>query len=163
MDRRRRCINTYHISDPNLTELVSQCSRGSQFLGSRAPGPVASIRIYYELALSGELISFPKTTVPVGLTFFPKELVRSPKACVPIPSSGYSWPMRDDERGVVCYVPKEGPCSSRRTRSADTLRPSTSSPKHSWATFGKCSASLDPQASSRDVPAIDRKERIMVV
>ncbi|KAH9035718.1 Alpha/Beta hydrolase protein, partial [Lactarius pseudohatsudake] len=46
---------------------------------SRA-GPAASIRIYYELALSGEVIAFPKTTVPVGLSFFPKDLVRSPKA-----------------------------------------------------------------------------------
>ncbi|KAH9024534.1 Alpha/Beta hydrolase protein [Lactarius hengduanensis] len=46
---------------------------------SRA-GPAASVRIYYELALSGELIVFPKTTVPVGLSFFPKELARFPKA-----------------------------------------------------------------------------------
>ncbi|KAH8983087.1 alpha/beta-hydrolase [Lactarius hatsudake] len=45
---------------------------------SRA-GPAASIRIYYELAHSDELISFPKTTVPVGLSFFPKEPIRSPK------------------------------------------------------------------------------------
>ncbi|KAH9056307.1 Alpha/Beta hydrolase protein [Lactarius vividus] len=42
-------------------------------------GPAASIRIYYELAHSGELASFPKTTVPVGLSFFPKEPIRSPK------------------------------------------------------------------------------------
>ncbi|KAH9017880.1 Alpha/Beta hydrolase protein [Lactarius hengduanensis] len=46
---------------------------------SRA-GPAASVRIYYELALSGELIVFPKTTVPIGLSFFPKELARFPKA-----------------------------------------------------------------------------------
>ncbi|KAH9169958.1 Alpha/Beta hydrolase protein [Lactarius sanguifluus] len=46
---------------------------------SRA-GPAASVRTYYELALSGELIVFPKTTVPVGLSFFPKELARFPKA-----------------------------------------------------------------------------------
>ncbi|KAI9436107.1 alpha/beta-hydrolase [Lactarius psammicola] len=46
---------------------------------SRA-GPAASVRIYYELSLSGEIISFPKTTVPVGLSIFPKEPVRSPKA-----------------------------------------------------------------------------------
>jgi pimeloyl-ACP methyl ester carboxylesterase len=46
---------------------------------SRA-GPAASVRIYYELALSGETINFPKTTVPVGLSFFPKELARFPKA-----------------------------------------------------------------------------------
>ncbi|KAH8979689.1 alpha/beta-hydrolase [Lactarius akahatsu] len=46
---------------------------------SRA-GPAASIRIYYELTLSAELFVFPKTTVPVGLSFFPKEIVRFPKA-----------------------------------------------------------------------------------
>ncbi|KAH9035725.1 alpha/beta-hydrolase [Lactarius pseudohatsudake] len=45
---------------------------------SRA-GPAASIRIYYELAHSGELVSFPKTSVQVGLSFFPKEPIRSPK------------------------------------------------------------------------------------
>ncbi|KAH9169982.1 Alpha/Beta hydrolase protein [Lactarius sanguifluus] len=45
---------------------------------SRA-GPAASVRIYYELALSGEVIVFPKTTVPVGLSFFPKDVVQFPK------------------------------------------------------------------------------------
>ncbi|KAH9018193.1 Alpha/Beta hydrolase protein [Lactarius deliciosus] len=50
----------------------------SIFLFSRA-GPAASIRLYYELARTGELTKFPKTTVPVGLSFFPKDLVRFPK------------------------------------------------------------------------------------
>ncbi|KAH9035730.1 Alpha/Beta hydrolase protein [Lactarius pseudohatsudake] len=45
---------------------------------SRA-GPAASIRIYYELALSGEVVVFPKTTVPVGLSFFLKDIVQFPK------------------------------------------------------------------------------------
>ncbi|KAH8978895.1 alpha/beta-hydrolase [Lactarius akahatsu] len=45
---------------------------------SRA-GPAASVRIYYELTLSGEVIVFPKTAVPVGLSFFPKDVVQSPK------------------------------------------------------------------------------------
>ncbi|KAH9029802.1 Alpha/Beta hydrolase protein [Lactarius deliciosus] len=45
-------------------------------------GPAASVRIYYELALSGEVVAFPKTTVPVGLSFFPKDLVRSPKVLI---------------------------------------------------------------------------------
>ncbi|KAH8990644.1 Alpha/Beta hydrolase protein [Lactarius hatsudake] len=39
----------------------------------------ASVRIYYELALSGEVIVFPKTAVPVGLSFFPKDVVQFPK------------------------------------------------------------------------------------
>ncbi|KAH9056308.1 Alpha/Beta hydrolase protein [Lactarius vividus] len=45
---------------------------------SRA-GPAASIRIYYELALAGQVVSFPKTTVPVGLSYFPKDLVQFPR------------------------------------------------------------------------------------
>ncbi|KAH8979688.1 alpha/beta-hydrolase [Lactarius akahatsu] len=51
----------------------------SIFWFSRA-GPAASIRIYYELSLSGEVIVFPKTTVPVGLSFFPEEVAHFPKA-----------------------------------------------------------------------------------
>ena len=47
---------------------------------SRA-GPAASIRIYYELK-AGEVVKFPKTTVPIGLSFFPKEMAKFPKACV---------------------------------------------------------------------------------
>lgn len=43
-------------------------------------GPAASVRIYYEIAVSGNsVVSFPKTTVPVGLSFFPKELAHVPK------------------------------------------------------------------------------------
>ncbi|KAH9169985.1 Alpha/Beta hydrolase protein [Lactarius sanguifluus] len=45
---------------------------------SRA-GPAASIRIYYELAHAGQVLSFPKTTVPVGLSYFPKDLVQFPR------------------------------------------------------------------------------------
>ncbi|KAH9056306.1 Alpha/Beta hydrolase protein [Lactarius vividus] len=48
---------------------------------SRA-GPAASIRIYYELTLSNEVSIFPKTTVPVGLSYFPKDMVRFPKVTV---------------------------------------------------------------------------------
>jgi len=43
-------------------------------------GPAASVRIYYELSKAGQTITFPKTTVPVGISFFPKELVTFPKA-----------------------------------------------------------------------------------
>ena len=48
---------------------------------SRA-GPAASLRIYYELTKSHEAINLPKTTVPIGISFFPKENVRFPRACV---------------------------------------------------------------------------------
>ncbi|KAH9037768.1 Alpha/Beta hydrolase protein [Lactarius hengduanensis] len=43
---------------------------------SRA-GPAASVRIYYEIG--DAVVGFPKTTIPVGLSFFPKELARFPK------------------------------------------------------------------------------------
>jgi len=43
-------------------------------------GPAASVRIYYELSKAGQMIAFPKTTIPVGISFFPKEPVRFPKA-----------------------------------------------------------------------------------
>jgi hypothetical protein len=45
-------------------------------------GPAASVRIYYELSKAGQTMSFPKTTVPVGISFFPKEPVKFPKAYV---------------------------------------------------------------------------------
>ncbi|KAH9035721.1 epoxide hydrolase [Lactarius pseudohatsudake] len=61
---------------------------GSQFIRSRA-GPVASIRIYYELALAGQvkrnLAPFPifatflRTTVLVGLSYFLKDVVQFPR------------------------------------------------------------------------------------
>jgi len=47
-------------------------------------GPAASVRIYYELSKAGQTITFPKTTVPVGISFFPKELVTFPRAYVSI-------------------------------------------------------------------------------
>ncbi|KAI0259492.1 Alpha/Beta hydrolase protein [Gloeopeniophorella convolvens] len=43
-------------------------------------GPAASIRIYYELIRSNESLRFPKTSVPIGISFFPKEILRSPRA-----------------------------------------------------------------------------------
>ena len=46
---------------------------------SRA-GPAASVRIYYELAHANQVFSYPKITVPVGLSFFPKEVIQLPKA-----------------------------------------------------------------------------------
>ena len=51
-------------------------------------GPAASVRIYYEFAHAEKRERFPKTSVPVGLSFFPKELVHFPRVCVPtVPSS----------------------------------------------------------------------------
>ncbi|KAH8979680.1 alpha/beta-hydrolase [Lactarius akahatsu] len=47
---------------------------------SRA-GPAASVRIYYEIG--DAVVGFPKTTIPVGLSFFPKELARFPKVLLP--------------------------------------------------------------------------------
>ncbi|KAH9974905.1 Alpha/Beta hydrolase protein [Lactifluus volemus] len=43
-------------------------------------GPAASVRIYYELTKSHEAIMLPKSTVKIGISFFPKELSRFPRA-----------------------------------------------------------------------------------
>ncbi|SRR6266702_136476 len=52
--------------------------------------PAASIRIYSELALAGQVVRLPKTTVPVDLSYFPKDFVQFPRVCIPtIPSSVY--------------------------------------------------------------------------
>ncbi|KAH9035733.1 alpha/beta-hydrolase [Lactarius pseudohatsudake] len=45
---------------------------------SRA-GPAASVRIYYEFAHAENGTRFPKTSVPVGLSFFPKEVMQLPR------------------------------------------------------------------------------------
>lgn len=48
-------------------------------------GPASSVRIYYEL----KKVWFPETTVPVGVSFFAKELVRLPTAYVFVPSESF--------------------------------------------------------------------------
>ncbi|KAI0259498.1 alpha/beta-hydrolase [Gloeopeniophorella convolvens] len=45
---------------------------------SRA-GPSASTRIYYELSKSEEVFRTPRTSVPVGISFFPKEVFHAPR------------------------------------------------------------------------------------
>ncbi|KAF8265859.1 epoxide hydrolase [Lactarius quietus] len=42
-------------------------------------GPAASIRIYYEFVHAEKWARFPKTSVPVGLSFFPKEVLKFPR------------------------------------------------------------------------------------
>jgi len=48
---------------------------------SRA-GPAASLRIYYEMASYGDLgdRDLRQVTVPVGISYFPKEIGHSPRA-----------------------------------------------------------------------------------
>ncbi len=46
---------------------------------SRA-GPAASIRIYYEATVSNDRGDLPWTSVPLGFSFFPKELRVIPRA-----------------------------------------------------------------------------------
>ncbi|KAI0259793.1 alpha/beta-hydrolase [Gloeopeniophorella convolvens] len=48
---------------------------------SRA-GPAASLRIYYELQKSNEVVSLPRPVVPFGISFFPKEINMAPKAAI---------------------------------------------------------------------------------
>jgi hypothetical protein len=76
-------INTHHISSykPDLTRFAV-LTWVSIYWFSRA-GPAASIRIYYE-NVHAKSVWFPKISVPVGLSFFPKELMHLPKVCVPI-------------------------------------------------------------------------------
>ena len=75
----------YHVRSLTRMHQRAVLTWVSIYWFSRA-GPAASVRIYYELAKAGIPLDFPKTNVPVGLSFFPKEIVRSPKACVFIPS-----------------------------------------------------------------------------
>jgi hypothetical protein len=161
VDRRRRCINTHlpTISQPNLTELVSQYSRGSRFIGSRAPGPQhlsGSTTSSHELAKRS--VS-PRRPFPSACPSSPRNLSSSRKCAFrPLFSLAIVRLMTDGVRETVCCVLKEISCSSRSTRSADTLR-RTNSPKHSWVTFGICSASLVRRlASFRGVLAIEKLE-----
>ncbi|KAL6300106.1 alpha/beta-hydrolase [Sparassis latifolia] len=45
---------------------------------SRA-GPAASVRIYYEMAVAGNIIRPERSSVPLGLSFFPRELILAPR------------------------------------------------------------------------------------
>lgn len=46
---------------------------------SRA-GPAASVRIYYEIVKTGFLGSLPPyISIPTGLSYFPQELIQSPR------------------------------------------------------------------------------------
>ena len=44
-------------------------------------GPAASVRIYYEVTQASEYY-VPWSSVPCGLSYFPKELTSLPKTCV---------------------------------------------------------------------------------
>ena len=48
---------------------------------SRA-GPTASVRIYYESANAQKGRRIPQPSVPIGLSFFPKESLQAPRVCV---------------------------------------------------------------------------------
>ncbi|CAL1713452.1 unnamed protein product [Somion occarium] len=43
------------------------------------PGPAASVRIYYEVAAAGDFMNTQWVSVPVGFSYFPKELICVPK------------------------------------------------------------------------------------
>lgn len=43
------------------------------------PGPAASVRIYYEATNGGDVAQDHFVRVPVGLSFFPKEVMRFPR------------------------------------------------------------------------------------
>ena len=95
VDRRRRSAHFYAIIFPQL-EWLTYCHRlpavlewVSIYWFSRA-GPAASARIYYEMTNGG---THPQpargdwTSVPLGVSYFPGELVRLPKLYVaPLPT-----------------------------------------------------------------------------
>ncbi len=58
---------------------------------SRA-GPAASVRIYYEVMGSRDILDFDllQVKVPVGVSFFPKETAQSPRAFV-FPFAHFLW------------------------------------------------------------------------
>ena len=53
---------------------------------SRA-GPTAAIRIYYEIVKTGGFLAPPRPTIPMGVSYFPKELFPAPRTSVVLSSS----------------------------------------------------------------------------
>ncbi|KAK7040649.1 hypothetical protein VNI00_009554 [Paramarasmius palmivorus] len=43
-------------------------------------GPAASVRTYYEFAQSGAIAALPTPSIPLGYSFFPKEVAQAPKS-----------------------------------------------------------------------------------
>jgi len=128
------CSDAYPWTDDEVLTWISI------YWFSRA-GPAASVRIYYELTASGDMLTSPRRPSRSACPFSPRSLSNYQK---------------------LYYVPKGMSCSSRSTRSADTLQP-TNSPKHSWVTFGICLGGLGlQQVPFRDIPATELKRRLVV-
>jgi hypothetical protein len=54
---------------------------------------------------SGEILLFPKTSVPVGISFFPKEPGRAPRAYVLVSSNSFFFVTRDaQDVGDFCSL-----------------------------------------------------------
>jgi len=67
-----------------MTELRFAVLRWVSIYWFSRAGPAASVRIYYEFTLAaGQVVSFPKTTVPIGLSYFSKDHVQfRPYSCM---------------------------------------------------------------------------------
>lgn len=87
------------------------------------------------------MIAFPKTTIPVGISFFPKEPVRFPKAYVFTSCQVFPIMIRLINCGralsIDCCEPELGSYLSLNTKPAATLR-RTRSQICSWETSGGC-------------------------
>ena len=162
VDRRRRCIKhslylIYHPK-PELNWLFRSAHVGLDILvlARRARSIRPNLLRAYKSWRSDRFPQDNRTNWPVLL----------PQGNPPVPESVRSdtFPilivrlMTVRGRRTVCCVLKGRSCSSRSTRSADTLR-HMNSQKRLWVTFGICLADLGlQQASFRGVLDIERKD-----
>jgi len=90
---------------------------------SRA-GPAASVRIYFEVMGSGDAVELKmqQVKVPVGISFFPKEIVQYPKAFVIFLLCIFRGLGLSAKRCVGSFGPKRRLCLSRNMLLGATLQ-----------------------------------------
>lgn len=74
-----RSVSPRNILAHNDSVLYLVLTWVSIYWFSRA-GPAASCRIYYEIQKNGEFYDPTPPTIPMGVSFFPKELVNLPRS-----------------------------------------------------------------------------------
>lgn len=106
------------------------------------PGPAESVRIYYESATAGNFTEIGKlwSYIPLGLSYFPRELIVVPKTYASL-----IMPVTRTRTHCSLFIIIGGRgrwatwCSKRSTRRAD-ISPPTRTPKSSSAMSGRCLA-----------------------
>lgn len=106
---------------------------------SRA-GPAASARIYYEITGRGALRDIKWSSIPLGLSYFPKEVAIVPKLYVP----PFVYMLTHANDRLDGPVRSEMSCTSRTMSLAGTLQRS-SGLRTSRTMFARCS----PKAALR--------------